>query len=93
MYFCVNEFEVGVNNSIFSGNEQQKVYIYIYIPSNVKSTLQQIGETFCAMEILFSLMYSRMVLMVVCCRYRMPLDANGCVSTLLKVTVYAKNVN
>ena len=42
MYFCVNEFEVGVNDSIFSilrsfiyfsifsGNEQQKVYIEIY---------------------------------------------------------------
>ena len=28
MYFCVNEFEVGINGtcSIFSGNEQQKVY-------------------------------------------------------------------
>ena len=26
MYFCVNEFEVGVNGSIFSGNELQKVY-------------------------------------------------------------------
>ena len=26
MYFCVDEFEVGVNDSIFSGNEQQKVY-------------------------------------------------------------------
>ena len=25
MYFCVNEFQVGVNDSIFSGNEQQKV--------------------------------------------------------------------
>ena len=25
-YFCVNEFEVDVNDSIFSGNEQQKVY-------------------------------------------------------------------
>ena len=24
--FYVNEFEVGVNDSIFSGNEQQKVY-------------------------------------------------------------------
>ena len=24
MYFCANEFEVGVNDSIFSGNEQQK---------------------------------------------------------------------
>ena len=28
MYFCVNEFEVGVNDSVFSGNEQQKVYYY-----------------------------------------------------------------
>ena len=27
MYFCVNEFEVGVNDSIFSDNEQQKVDI------------------------------------------------------------------
>ena len=27
MYFYVNVFEVGVNDSIFSGNEQQKVYI------------------------------------------------------------------
>ena len=27
MYFWVNKFEVGVNDSIFSGNEQQKVYM------------------------------------------------------------------
>ena len=27
MYVCI----VGVNDSIFSDNEQQKVYIYIYI--------------------------------------------------------------
>ena len=27
MYFCANEFEVGVNDSIFSGNKQQKVYL------------------------------------------------------------------
>ena len=26
MYFYVNEFQVGVNDSIFSGNEHQKVY-------------------------------------------------------------------
>ena len=26
MYFRVNEFEVDVNDSIFSGNEQQKMY-------------------------------------------------------------------
>ena len=25
MYFCVDELEVGVNDSIFSGNEQQMV--------------------------------------------------------------------
>ena len=25
MYFRVNEFEVGVNDNIFSGNEQQEV--------------------------------------------------------------------
>ena len=25
MYFSVNEFEVGANDRIFSGNEQQKV--------------------------------------------------------------------
>ena len=27
MYFCTNEFETGVNDSIVSGNEQQKVYL------------------------------------------------------------------
>ena len=27
MYFSVDEFEVGINDSIFSGNEQQKVLI------------------------------------------------------------------
>ena len=26
MYFYVNEFEVNVNDSIFSGNEQQNAY-------------------------------------------------------------------
>ena len=26
LIFCVNEFQVGVNGSIFSGNHQQKVY-------------------------------------------------------------------
>ena len=24
-YFCVNEFKVGINDGIYSGNEQQKV--------------------------------------------------------------------
>ena len=26
MYFCVKRFEIGVNDSRFSGNEQQKVW-------------------------------------------------------------------
>ena len=26
MYFCINKFEVGINDSMFSGNEQQNVY-------------------------------------------------------------------
>ena len=30
-------------------------------------------------------MYSRMVLMVVCWRYGMPFDTNGCVTTLVNV--------
>ena len=34
-------------------------------------------------------MYSRMLL-VVCGRYRMPFDANGCVSTQMNVTFYAR---
>ena len=33
-------------------------------------------------------MYSRMVLMVVCWRYRMPFDAHGSVFTLMNVTFY-----
>ena len=27
--FCVNAFEAGVDDSIFSGNEQQKVYFRV----------------------------------------------------------------
>ena len=37
-------------------------------------------------------MYSRMVLLVVCWRYRMPIDANGCVSTLMNVTFCGKTL-
>ena len=37
-------------------------------------------------------MYRRMMLMVVCWRYRMPLDVSGCVSTLMNVAFYAKMV-
>ena len=40
MYFCVNEFDVVVNDSIFSGNEQQKVYYRLGI---IKF---QLGKTF-----------------------------------------------
>ena len=65
-------------------------FIHFGIQYNLKSTRQQTGEIFCIIEILFSLKYSRMVLMVVCCRYRMPFDANGCVSTLMNVTFYPK---
>ena len=42
-------------------------------------------EISCLIEILLSLVYSRMVLMVVCWRYRMPFDANGCVPMLMNV--------
>ena len=43
MYFCVSEFEVGVNDSIFSGNEQQKVY---YSCANFSSFHWLLGEIF-----------------------------------------------
>ena len=36
-------------------------------------------------DILLSLMYSRMMLMVICWCYRMPFDANGCISMLVSV--------
>ena len=64
-------------------------FIHFGISYNFKSTLEQIREISCVIEILF-LMYSRMVFMVVCCRYRMPFDANGCLSTLTNVKFYAK---
>ena len=41
-------------------------------------------------EILFSLMYTKMVLMVEIWGYRMPFDAHGCVFTLMNITFYAK---
>ena len=41
MYFRVNEFEVGVNDSIFCSNEQQKVYNALLIPDNFISTLHE----------------------------------------------------
>ena len=27
MYVCIDDFKVSINDSIFSGNEQQKVYL------------------------------------------------------------------
>ena len=42
MSFCVNEFEVGVNDSIFSGNEKEKVYLE-YELSNFELTKFGIG--------------------------------------------------
>ena len=42
MYFCVNEFEVGVNDSIFSGNQRQKVYLIVQIHYLEYST-EQLG--------------------------------------------------
>ena len=35
MYFCVNEFEVGVNDSIFSGNEQHEVSLQLIFLFNL----------------------------------------------------------
>ena len=68
-------------------------FIHFGIPYNFNSTLQQTREISWSIEILLSLKYSRMVvLMVVCCRCRQPLDTNGCVSALMNVTFYAKMV-
>ena len=36
MYFFANDFEFGANDRIFSGNEQQKVYL---MSEEVKSVL------------------------------------------------------
>ena len=53
-----------------------------YIKDNKISIGQDIS--LCIIEILLSLTYSRMVLMV-CWHYGMPFDANGCVSTQVNV--------
>ena len=82
MDFRVNEFEIGVNYSIFLGNEQRKMYVRImivlfhyllYISGFHKSTLQQTGEVACVIKILLPLMYSRMVLMVLNAAIECPL--------------------
>ena len=85
---CLTEFSL-CTNYIFI----PLTFIHLGILYNLKSTLQQLGETFCVVEILFSQMYSRMVLMVVCCRYRTSFDANGFVCTLMNVTFHATTLN
>ena len=45
MYFPVYEFQVGVNDSIFSGNKQQKVYyLKMCRYSSVKTTNYQCNK-------------------------------------------------
>ena len=61
-----------------------------YIP---KSTIQQIGKMCCIIEILFSLFYKRIVLMVVCWCYWKQFNRNGFVSMLMNITFYAKILN
>ena len=53
MDFCI-EFAVGVNDSIFSGNEQQKVYIYLFYPTRgfIHSVYQ---STWCFENLFFKL--------------------------------------
>ena len=58
-----------------------KIMVYIF----TNWTFFTSREISCLIEILLSQMHSRMVLMVVCRRYRMPFDANGCVSALMNV--------
>ena len=82
---CLTDFSLCMNYDSFIPIS----IIHFRIPYNLKSTVQQTGEISCVIEILFSLMHSRMVLMVVC-RYRMPFGVNGCVSTLMNVTFDAK---
>ena len=40
MYFRVNEFEVGVNDGIFSGNEQRKVYYTFPNEAELKNAIE-----------------------------------------------------
>ena len=65
-------------------------FIHFVIRHNLKWTLRQTSEIFGVFEILFFLMYCRMVLTVVCYRFRMLFDADGRLSTLTNVTFYAK---
>ena len=51
MYFCVNEFEVGVNESIIFGNEQQKMYFAIISFSCKHCIPKANGNTIAAINI------------------------------------------
>ena len=55
--------------------------------------MQQTEQMFCVNEILLSLMYNRMVLIVIQWRYRMPFCGNGRISTLVNATSWAKIIN
>ena len=44
MYCCVNEFEVGVNDGIFSGNELQEVYVVTGILTGYDSAREWYGR-------------------------------------------------
>ena len=70
------------------------LFLYLLYVSEFGKTLsrpfQQTGEIFCVSEILYSLMYARMVLMVLFWRSRRPIDAHSWVSRLMNVTFYAK---
>ena len=78
---CPTEFSLCTNHDSFIALS----FVYFGILYNLKSTLQETGEISYVIDILFSLMYSRMVLMVVYWRHRMLLDANGSVSMLMNV--------
>ena len=64
--------------------------MHVKIPYNLKLILQQTRQLCRVTEILLSLMYSGMVLMVVCWHF---FHANGCISMLMNVTFYAKILN
>ena len=40
MSFCVNEFEVDVNDCVFPGNKHQKVYIDLIVFKNMRQILR-----------------------------------------------------
>ena len=67
-------------------------FVHVKFRETLTRSCNRPGEISCAIEILFSLKCSRMVLKVVFWRYRMPYNEHGCVSTLMNVTLYAKSL-